>query len=169
MPSRRTLLAAMSAGFAGCAGAPALSVPNVDAQPCPPVDLPADRAVCSHTDGDGDVSLSVSAAEFSTAPESLEALSLRIDTSATLRYREDGWRLFRNAGWGWTERDVSGGLSGSESIPAGKSAGWHGIDALFHLGAAGPTPAGLYAAVLPVWVNAADTRVACVFLFRVTR
>lgn len=172
MPSRRALLAAATASttaLAGCTRLPGVSVPRIDGQPCPPVDVAADRSVCSHHDPE-EIVVTASSQQFSTERESLESLSLDIEngTDTPLVFDGDRWRLFRNEGFGWSEREVDvRGSDSAETIEAGESFGWHGIDAMFELGAAGPTPAGLYAAVLPVDDDGA--RVVCVFLFRVTR
>lgn len=179
MPSRRALLALVAPALAGCAGAAPL--PSIDDQPCPPLDLPEDRAVCSHTDAPGRIDVSVSPVTVPPAPESLEAVRLRVANGrdVAMRYDPARWRLHRDAGLGWREREGSfGAPPGVETMPPGGSVSWSGVDALFDLGAAGRTPPGLYAAVLPVWpgggdgdrpAGASDGAVACVFLFRVTR
>ena len=170
---RRTMLAAATAAIAGCATGPLLPVPRIADQPCPPLDLPEPRAVCSHTDESGGIDVSVDPSTASTAPESLEPVRLRVEngTDAPLLYDGRDWRLYRHGGTRWRRReDIGSGPHGVETMPPGGSASWSGIDALFRLGAAGRTPAGLYAAVLPVRPDRSGaSTVACVFLFRVTR
>jgi hypothetical protein len=173
MLPRRTVLAVATATLAGCATGPLLPIPRIADQPCPPLDLPEPRAVCSHTDDPGGVDVSVEPSSVSTAPEALEPVRLLVEngTETPLRYDGTTWRLYRHGGTRWRRReDVGSGPRGVETMPAGGSASWSGIDALFRLGAAGRTPAGLYAAVLPVRPDRSGAEtVACVFLFRVSR
>jgi hypothetical protein len=167
MLPRRTVLAL--AAVSGCATGPLLPIPRIDDQPCPPLSLVESRAVCSHTDAAGGIDVSVTPSRVSTAREALEPVRLLVEngTADPLRYDPAEWRLYRDAGTGWRRReDVGGGPAGAETVPPGGSASWSGVDALFRLGASGRTPAGLYAAVLPVWPGR-DGSVACVFLFRV--
>lgn len=174
MIPRRTVLALSSAAFAGCSSGPLMPVPRIANQNCPPLDLPEPRAVCSHTDTVDGLDISVSPSTVSTAPESLEPVRLLVENEmgSTLRYDPSGWRLYRNARLGWKQRgETYGGPLDVETMPPGGSASWSGIDGLFRLGAAKGTPAGLYAAVLPVQPtedgNEGGGLIACVFLFRV--
>jgi len=170
MLPRRTVLAV--AAFAGCATGPLLPIPRIGEQPCPPLDLVETRAVCSHTDAAGGIDVSATPSTVSTAPEALAPVRLLVEngTAGPLRYDPAEWRLYRDSGTGWRQReDIGGGPRGVETMPPGGSASWSGIDSRFRLGATGRTPAGLYAAVLPVWPvrNGSGESVACVFLFRV--
>lgn len=173
MPSRRSLLAGLAAGVtvgvAGCASAPALTVPRIADQSCPPLDVPADRAVCSHADDDGDIDVSVAPTTVSTASESIERITLRLDnrTDSPMTYDGSRWRTYRNAGFGWYERESSTPDFGDETVEPGGSVAWHGIDAWFRLGPDERLREGLYAAVLPTSVT--GQRVVAAFLFRVVR
>lgn len=181
MPSRRVFLTSVSVVLAGCGEIPAITTPQINEQPCPPppVNHPADSVICSHADTHSDIEVIASPTNFSTTPESLQGLSLTItnETERQLRFTRGQWRLYRNAGWGWREQEVSVLSSGeTETIESGGSWSWSGIDAMFDLGAAGRTPAGLYVAVLSVWRDKDPddnsikwASVDCVFLFRVIR
>jgi hypothetical protein len=176
MVPRRAFLALTSAVFAGCSSGPLLPVPRIADQSCPPLDLPERRAVCSHTDTPDGIDLSTSPSAVSTATESLESVRLLVENGleSPLRYDPSSWRLYRNAGLGWNQRgETYGGPREVETMPPGGSASWSGIDGLFRLGTARDTPAGLYAAVLPVQPeegsNESGGPIACVFLFRVVR
>jgi hypothetical protein len=170
MLPRRTVLAL--AAFSGCATGPLLPIPRIDEQPCPPLSLVESRAVCSHTDAAGGIDVSVTPSRVSTVPEALAPVRLLVENGTVdpLRYDLTDWRLYRDTGTGWRRQEnVGGGPTGAEIVPSGGSASWSGIDSLFRLGAADRTPAGLYAAVLPVWPvrDGTSDSVACVFLFRV--
>lgn len=83
MPSRRNLLALADAslgvpGLVGCSSPPAVSAPRIADQPCPPVELDADRAVCSHISADSGVVVEVTNETVTTAPKSLEESSIEI-------------------------------------------------------------------------------------------
>lgn len=176
MVPRRTVLTLAIPVLSGCSMGPILPIPRIADQPCPPLDLPEPRAVCSHSDPSHGLTLSVSPSTVSTAPEALEPVRLLIEngTDSSLRYDPSRWRLYRNTGMGWNRRgETYGAPSGVETMPPGGSASWSGIDGLFELGPASRTPAGLYAAVLPVQRDGGDEGlgdvIACVFLVRVGR
>lgn len=169
VPSRRHVLALLGGTLAGCT-TPALSVPRIEDQPCPPVEVHASRSVCSHAEPHDGLQITAEPTAVSTDPESLGTVSVEIEnrTGTPVEYDPYRWRVYRNAGWGWTEREEpSNPRSDADTIPPGGSAGWSGIDALWKIGATGPTPAGLYAAVTTVAVG--EKLVACVALVRVVR
>lgn len=179
MPSRRALLAGLASGvtasLAGCGNMPAVTVPRIDDQPCPPLDVRADRTVCSHADEEtgesatGDIDVSASPTTVGVSSESLEEITFRIDnrTDSPLRYDGSRWRTYRKAGFGWQEREVSAADFGTETVEPGGSVAWHGIDAWLRLGSDEQARRGLYAAILPISV--ANKRVVAAFLFRVVR
>lgn len=182
MPSRRALLGGLATGLttglAGCANLPAVAVPRIDDQPCPPLDVHADRTVCSHTDekgGDdrgsatGGVSVSASPTTVGRSSESLEQVTFRIDnrTDSPLKFDGSRWRAYRNAGFGWHERQISVNAFDDHTVEPGGAVSWHGIDAWLELASDEQAKAGLYAAVLPTYV--ANERVVAAFLFRVVR
>lgn len=182
MPSRRRVLAVAGSALTGAAvagcQAPLDSIPRIEDQDCPPMDRLADETVCSHTDTDGGIDLDVTPSSVPTGPEALEDLRLLIENNGdeTITYDPRGWELYRTTGGGWNRRESDRSSSGeTEQLPPGNSASWSGLDAIFGLGGDGPTPAGLYAAVLTVGSGAVTTGsnrqagrpVDCIFLFRV--
>jgi hypothetical protein len=146
-----------------------VTVPRIDDQSCPPLDVRADRTVCSHADERGGIDVNASPTTVSPASEAVERITLRIDNRADSPLRFDGsrWRLYRNAGYGWRERQVSAGALGEHTIEPGETVSWSGIDAWLGLAPDDRANAGLYAAVLPTAV--AGDRVVAAFLFRVVR
>jgi len=181
MPSRRRVLAAVSGALAPLAGctAPLGSIPAIEDQPCPPVDRPTDRQVCSHTDAGGGIDLTVSPVTVTREPEALEdvRIELRNDTDEPIRHDPGQWVLYRTTGYGWREREPDVLDGETEMIQPGGGHVYAGLDAMFDLGPDGPTPLGLYAAITTVGVGGDDsgsTRSAgdpvdCIFLFRVVR
>jgi hypothetical protein len=162
---RRRLLATL--GAAGLGAAAGCVAPRIADRPCPPVATDADRHVCSHTGTAGGLSIAVSDPVRPPARESLEDVRVRIAnrTGAPVTIAPRDWRVFRNAGRGWRERDPGLADPTTETVPEGGSVSWSGLDALWGVGAAGPTPRGLYAGV--VRAGAGDAVVDLVALVRV--
>jgi hypothetical protein len=184
MPSRRHALALAGAvlaapSLAGCnalsADSSGASVPAVDGRDCPPMDLTTEETVCSHTDADGGVDLSVSRTEFATDAVGDLQVTIANHTDGPLTYDPDRWRLYRTTGSGWSTRHApASDESNAERVPVGESVAWSAGG--MGLGLGDGVEAGLYGAVLTVGLDgdftgserSAGVPVDCVFLFRVT-